>query len=176
MGEAAKKELLFYDQKKIERRINKMSEFYKLLISAPAGVIGFLYGGWSTMLTVLVTLIIIDYATGWIAAATNGQLKSRVGLKGISRKVMILLMVAVAHIVDLVLVESSIKMPYSTMSVAVTFYCINELLSIIENAGKLGVYVPEPVTKAIEVLRSNSGHKDEDKVTEVKKDDTKLIK
>jgi toxin secretion/phage lysis holin len=166
------KELLFYAYF-TEWRKKKMNELYKLLISAPAGVIGFLYGGWSAMLTFLVTLIIIDYATGWIAAASNGELKSRVGLKGISRKVVILLLVAVAHIVDSILIESNIDINYSVMSVAVTFYCINELLSITENAGKMGINIPDPFTKAIEVLKNNRNYKNE---SEVKKDDTKLTK
>ncbi|MEC0540050.1 phage holin family protein [Bacillus glycinifermentans] len=78
---------------------------------------------------------------------------------GITRKVFIFVIVAVAHMIDLLLIESGIEMGFLVMTVTIVFYCINELISITENAGKMGVYVPEPITKAIEILKQQNKSK-----------------
>ena len=131
-----------------------MEQIFKWLLTVSGGVIAFLFGAWTPMLNILVALMVIDYLSGMAAASINGELKSRVGLMGIARKVFIFAMVAVSHLVDLLLIENKIEVGYLAMSVVITAYCINEVLSIIENAGKMGVYVPEPLTKAIDILRS----------------------
>ncbi|WP_155404471.1 holin family protein [Priestia aryabhattai] len=131
-----------------------MEQILKWLLTVSGGVIAFLFGAWSTMLNILVALMVIDYLSGMAAASINGELKSRVGLVGIARKVFIFAMVAVSHLVDILLIENKIEVGYLAMSVVISAYCINEVLSIIENAGKMGVYVPEPLTKAIAILRS----------------------
>lgn len=133
-----------------------MDTFYKSVIAVAGGVVGFLFGGWSVLLTILLVLVIVDYFSGLFAAGINGEVKSRTGMIGIARKVFIFVMVAVAHMVDLLLIENSIEMGFLVMTVTIVFYCINELISITENAGKMGVYVPEPITKAIEVLKQQN--------------------
>ncbi|ASB88451.1 phage holin family protein [Bacillus sonorensis] len=136
-----------------------METLYKGLIAVPAGIAGFLFGGWSVLLTILSVLVIIDYASGLAAAGVNGEMKSKVGYIGITRKVFIFVIVTVAHMIDLLLIESGIEMGFLVMTVAIVFYCINELISITENAGKMGVYVPEAITKAIEVLKQQNKSK-----------------
>jgi len=131
-----------------------VEQIFKWLLTVSGGVIAFLFGAWTPMLNILVALMVIDYLSGMAAASVNGELKSRVGLMGIARKVFIFAMVAVSHLVDLLLIENKIEVGYLAMSVVITAYCLNEVLSIVENAGKMGVYVPEPLTKAIAVLRS----------------------
>ncbi|KRT94032.1 phage holin family protein [Bacillus glycinifermentans] len=133
-----------------------METFYKSLIAIAGGAIGFLFGGWSILLTILSFLVIIDYGSGLAAAGVNGEMKSRVGFIGITRKVFIFVIVAVAHMIDLLLIENGIEMGFLVMTVTIVFYCINELISITENAGKMGVYVPEPITKAIEILKQQN--------------------
>ncbi|MBU8789111.1 phage holin family protein [Bacillus sp. FSL K6-0138] len=133
-----------------------METFYKSLIAIAGGGIGFLFGGWSVLLTILSVLVIVDYFSGLFAAGINGEVKSRTGMIGIARKVFIFVMVAVAHMIDLLLIENKIEMGFLVMTVTIVFYCINELISITENAGKIGVYVPEPITKAIEVLKQQN--------------------
>ncbi|ATH91768.1 MULTISPECIES: holin family protein [Bacillus] len=133
-----------------------MDTFYKGFIAVLGGFVGFLFGGWSILLTILSFLVIIDYGSGLAAAGVNGEMKSRVGFIGITRKVFIFVIVAVAHMIDLLLIESGIEMGFLVMTVTIVFYCINELISITENAGKMGVYVPEPITKAIEVLKQKN--------------------
>ncbi|NWN81242.1 phage holin family protein, partial [Bacillus sp. (in: firmicutes)] len=66
-----------------------METLYKGLIAVPAGIAGFLFGGWSVLLTILSVLVIIDYASGLAAAGVNGEMKSKVGYIGITRKVFI---------------------------------------------------------------------------------------
>ncbi|KKB73740.1 MULTISPECIES: holin family protein [Bacillus] len=136
-----------------------MDTFYKGFIAVLGGFVGFLFGGWSILLTILSFLVIIDYGSGLAAAGVNGEMKSRVGFIGITRKVFIFVIVAVAHMIDLLLIESGIEMGFLVMTVTIVFYCINELISITENAGKMGVYVPEPITKAIEVLKQQNKSK-----------------
>lgn len=136
-----------------------METLYKGLIAVPAGIAGFLFGGWSVLLTILSVLVIIDYASGLAAAGVNGEMKSKVGYIGITRKVFIFVIVTVAHMIDLLLIESGIEMGFLVMTVAIVFYCINELISITENAGKMGVYVPEAITKAIELLKQQNKSK-----------------
>ncbi|MEC1470446.1 MULTISPECIES: phage holin family protein [Bacillus] len=133
-----------------------METFYKSLIAIAGGAIGFLFGGWSVLLTILSVLVIIDYASGLMAAGINGEMKSKIGYIGIARKVFVFVIVGVAHMIDLLLIESGIEMGFLVMTVTIVFYCINELISITENAGKMGVYVPEPITKAIEVLKQQN--------------------
>jgi toxin secretion/phage lysis holin len=138
-----------------------VEQIFKWLLTVSGGVIAFLFGAWTPMLNILVALMVIDYLSGMAAASVNGELKSRVGLMGIARKVFIFAMVAVSHLVDLLLNENKIEVGYLAMSVVITAYCINEVLSIIENAGKMGVYVPEPLTKAVAILRSKPQKEEE---------------
>ncbi|KRT88717.1 phage holin family protein, partial [Bacillus glycinifermentans] len=106
-----------------------MDTFYKGFIAVLGGFVGFLFGGWSILLTILSFLVIIDYGSGLAAAGVNGEMKSRVGFIGITRKVFIFVIVAVAHMIDLLLIESGIEMGFLVMTVTIVFYCINELIS-----------------------------------------------
>jgi toxin secretion/phage lysis holin len=150
-----------------------MENLRKALFAVVGSVVAYVYGGWSILLEALFVLILADYATGLIAAAVTGKLSSRVGFKGIARKMMILIMVAVAHIADILLTNSGAlaEMGISEalaggsennfiMNTAVIFYCVNELISITENAGRSGVKVPSILTRMIEALRSKDENKD----------------
>lgn len=136
-----------------------METFYKSLIAIAGGGIGFLFGGWSVLLTILSVLVIVDYFSGLVAAGVNGEVKSKVGYIGITRKFFIFIIVAVAHMIDLLLIENGIEVGFLVMTMTIVFYCVNELISITENAGKMGVYVPEPITKAIEILKQQNKEK-----------------
>lgn len=114
-------------------------------------IISYLFGGWSQLLGVLLTFVAIDYITGVAAAAIEGKLSSSVGLKGIAKKVFIFVIVAVAHLVDQALGNNNMF-----MTAVVFFYLANELLSILENAGRVGLPVPEIIQKAVEILKGKS--------------------
>jgi len=107
------------------------------------------------LLSILLTFVVLDYASGVLAAAKEGKLRSDVGLWGIAKKVMIFAIVAVAHLVDTALGEASLF-----RDAVIFFYLANELLSLIENAGRLGAPIPGIIKQAVEVLRGKSGDKD----------------
>lgn len=116
-----------------------------------------LFGGWSSDMTTLVIFMGVDFLTGLIAAALSrskktegGGLSSSVGMMGIAKKVMILLLVLVAHRVDLVLDIDYIQ------TAAVIAFIVNETISIIENAGLIGVPMPAVLLRAVELLRGKA--------------------
>jgi toxin secretion/phage lysis holin len=129
-----------------------MDTTIKTLIAVGGAIASFLFGGWSSLLSILLVFVIIDYATGVAAAYKEGKLRSDVGLWGIAKKVMIFGIVAVAHMVDSILGDAHLF-----RDVAIFFYLSNELLSLIENAGRIGAPVPPALQKAVEVLKSKSG-------------------
>jgi toxin secretion/phage lysis holin len=107
-----------------------------------------LFGEWTAALDTLLTLMILDYISGLLAAYINPRLalNSQKGFKGIARKIFILLIVALAHHIDVALGTSEI------ITVAVWFYIGNEGLSIIENAAKAGVPIPDSLRNSLEQL------------------------
>lgn len=115
------------------------------------GLTSFLFGGWSSLLSALVLFVVIDYVTGMLAASKEGKLSSQVGRWGIVRKVAIFLVVAVAYHIDRVLGDGTV-----IRDAVICFYLANELLSILENAGRLGLPVPSFIRQAAEVLREKA--------------------
>lgn len=128
-------------------------EYLKFIPAFFAGLLTLLYGEWSALLTILVALVVIDYVTGMTAGALDGGLKSKTGWIGIARKVFIFAMVAVAHLIDLLLIESGFESTELVMTMVIVFYAVNEILSITENAGRIGLPVPEQIKSAIEILK-----------------------
>ncbi len=124
------------------------------IIGAIGAFIANLLGGWDAGLTTLVIFMTIDYLTGLIVAGVfhksvktkNGALSSKAGLQGIAKKVMMLLMVLVAVRLDILTGTDYIR------DAVIIALCGNELISIIENAGLMGVPIPKKLQDAIEVL------------------------
>ena len=133
-----------------------MIKFFTLSSVACVGAaVASLFGGWTGAMTTLVILMLIDYVTGLIVAgvfhaspkSSGGALSSAGGFKGICRKFVILMIVVVACRVDLLLDTSIIR------DATCIGFCANELLSITENAGLMGIPLPRKLVDAIEVLR-----------------------
>ena len=136
------------------------------LISA-LGVTGSLiasaFGGWTEALTTLLIFMAIDYLTGLICAGIfhkskkteTGGLESKASFKGLCRKGVILLIVLVAHRIDLAIGAS-----YVRDAVCIAFI-VNETISIIENAGLMGVPIPKPLKSAIDILKKKGADKNE---------------
>ncbi|MFB5761018.1 phage holin family protein [Paenibacillus medicaginis] len=124
----------------------------KWVMVAGSWAASYLFGGWSALLGVLLAFVIFDYVTGIIAAGVGGQLKSKIGLIGIARKVFIFAMVGVGHLVDGVLGDA-----HMFRDTIAFFYIANELLSIVENGGKLGAPIPPVIRQAVEVLQGKGG-------------------
>lgn len=119
-----------------------------------ASAAAMLFGGWNAGLTTLVLFMGIDYISGIIVAGVfrrskktkNGGLESKAGFKGLCRKSMMLLFVLTAARLDLMLSTTYIRD-------AVTIgFALNELLSIMENAGLMGIPLPKGLTAAVELL------------------------
>jgi len=120
---------------------------FKTIVAAAGAAASYLYGGWSSLLGILLAFIIFDYITGFVAAGVEGKLSSNVGLKGIAKKIFIFAMVAVAHLVDQAIGTEIIR------DATIFFYLANELLSIIENSGRIGLPVPPMIIQAVEILK-----------------------
>ncbi len=103
------------------------------------------------LIVLLLVLVSIDWATGWAAAWVRGELRSWIGFVGILRKVAIFAVVAIAHLIDGVLGELHIF-----RDAVVFFYLANELLSVIENMGKIGVPMPDFLRNAVQIFESKS--------------------
>lgn len=122
------------------------------------GFVASLFGGWSAALTTLVIFMGIDYLSGLLVAGVfhnsskteSGALESKAGWKGLCRKGMALLIVLIGYRLDL-----AIGVNYIKDAVTIAFIA-NETISIVENAGLMGVPMPEIITKAIDVLNSKS--------------------
>lgn len=131
-----------------------MENIFKAIVAAGGAAASFLFGGWSSLLTILLVFVIFDYVTGVFAAGKEGKLNSEVGLWGIPKKVAIFGVVAVAHLVDTALGDAHLF-----RDAAIFFYLANELLSITENLGRIGVPIPPKIQQAVEVLRGKAESK-----------------
>lgn len=111
-------------------------------------------GGWDFALQTLVMFIVIDYVTGMYVAGIlhkspktkSGGLSSEKGFHGIIKKIMLLVFVAIMYRLDLFFNIDYLR------NGTIVAYCVNELISIIENAGIMGVYVPDIVKRGIDLL------------------------
>ena len=127
-------------------------------VGAIGGFIAAMFGGWSDALITLIVFMSVDYITGLAVAgifnkskkSENGALESRAGFKGLCRKGVALLIVLVAVRLDIIMHTSYIK------DAVIIAFIANECISIIENAGLMGVPVPSVIAKAIDVLRKDS--------------------
>lgn len=133
---------------------NEMDNTIKIVLGVGGGLASFLFGGWSALIQTLVFFIVLDYVFAVIVAAVNGQLNSKIGFKGIAKKVAILVLVAVAHQVDLILGDDSL-----IRDSVIFFYIANELLSILETVGKTSLPIPDVLKKAIEILNDKGDDK-----------------
>lgn len=129
---------------------------YKSILAAIGAAISYLFGGWSTALQTLLVFVVIDYLTGVLASGKQGELSSKAGLKGIGRKCMIFMFVAMGHMADLHLSDGHAHLFRDGV---ITFFIANEALSITENAGKMGVPIPEPIRRAVEIFKEKGGNK-----------------
>lgn len=131
-----------------------MKGYFMTAIGIVGSFIASLFGGWDTALTTLVIFMGIDYVTGLIVAGIfhnsgkteSGALESRAGWKGLCRKGMTLLIVLIACRLDLIMNTNFVR------DAVVIGYIANETISIVENAGLMGLPIPSAITKAIEVL------------------------
>lgn len=135
-----------------------MKDWICTAIGAVGGFVATLFGGWDTALTTLVIFMAIDYISGLIVAGVfhqskktdTGTLESRAGWKGLCRKCMTLLFVLIGTRLDMIIGTNYIR-----DAVCIGFVA-NELISIVENAGLMGIPIPTILQKAIDILQKKS--------------------
>lgn len=138
-----------------------MKEMICTAIGAIGGAVATAFGGWDAALATLLIFMAVDYISGLIVAGVfhnskkteSGTLESRAGWKGLCRKAVTLLFVLVAHRLDLV-----IGVNYMRDAVIIGFIA-NELISIVENAGLMGVPLSPMIQNAIDILTKKSEDK-----------------
>ena len=140
-------------------------EDLKIYVCSAIGFVGgtivSLLGGWDSALATLICCIVLDYLTGLIVAGVfnnsnkteTGALESRAGLKGLCRKIMIILLVGLAYRLDLLLGTDYIR------DTVIIGFISNEVLSLIENAGLMGVPIPNVIKRAVDVLKNKESNK-----------------
>ena len=132
----------------------------QMAVAAIGGWLGYFLGGMDGLMIALIVFMVLDYITGLMCAIADKKLSSAVGFRGICKKVLILMLVGVAHIVDLHVVGTGDALRSAVMC----FYLSNESVSMLENAAHLGLPIPE---KLKSVLAQLHGREDE---TESKED------
>lgn len=118
------------------------------------GVASFL-GGWDKLLYTLIVFICIDYVTGLIKGCISKNITSQIGFKGIAKKVMMLLLVAVAYNL-----QDGLNIDIALREIVITFFVCNEGISILENAAQLGLPIPQ---KLKDILLQLRGGEDENR-------------
>ena len=136
-----------------------MKEFWttvQVIFAAVGGWLGWFLGGCDGLLYALLAFVVIDYITGVMCAVVDKKLSSAVGFKGIFKQVLIFAVVGIGHILDTQIIGTG-----SVLRTAVIFfYLSNEGVSLIENAGHLGLPIPEKLKNVLEQLHNRSEKED----------------
>lgn len=132
-----------------------MKEFWnmiQIIFTVVGGWLGYFLGGCDGLLIALVVFAVTDYITGVMCAIADKKLSSEIGFKGICRKVIIFMLVGIAHVLDINVIATG-----SVLRTAVIFfYLSNEGVSLLENAAHLGLPVPEKLKDVLEQLHDRA--------------------
>lgn len=127
-----------------------MDKIINIISASICGVCGFLWGQADGLLYALIAFMTIDYITGVIVACLGHRLSSEVGFKGIAKKVLILLLVAVGHLLDAHILGGGAV----CRSAVIGFYIANEGISILENCGAIGIPLPKKLLDVLKQLKN----------------------
>lgn len=137
-----------------------MKEFWnviQLVFSAVGGWLGYFLGGFDGLLYALVVFMVMDYITGVMCAVSDRKLSSEVGFRGIFRKVLILMLVGIANLLDVQVIGTGAVL----RTAVIFFYLSNEGVSLLENAAHLGLPVPEKLKAILAQLHDRAESEDE---------------
>lgn len=132
--------------------MSKIQIIIDSIAGAVGAVLGFMYGEVTGLFWALIAFMALDYITGVIVAIIEKRLSSEVGFRGLAKKFLILVFVAVGHIADTYILGGT----PAAMSAVMLFYIANEGISIIENAAALGLPVPKKLTNIMEQIKNKS--------------------
>ena len=137
--------------------MKQISNSIQTAFIALGGTLGWFLGGADGFLYALIAFVVIDYITGMMCAFADRELSSKVGFKGICRKVIIFLLVGVANLLDVYIIGTG-----SVLRTAVIFfYLSNEGLSLLENGAHLGLPIPEKIKNVLAQLHHRSEKEDD---------------
>lgn len=122
----------------------------QMLFSLLGGALSALVGGMDSLMIVLLACMLIDYLTGVMHAILEKQLSSAVGFKGICKKVLIFVLVGAAHLLDLHLLGGT----GALRSAVICFYLSNEGISLLENAARIGLPIPDALREVLTQLHA----------------------
>ena len=122
----------------------------QMAVAAIGGWIGYFVGGVDGLMTALLIFMALDYITGLMCAIADKKLSSAVGFRGICKKVLILMLVGVANIMDVHVIGTGSAL----RGAVVCFYLTNEGLSLVENAAHIGLPVPEKLKDVLAQLHN----------------------
>jgi toxin secretion/phage lysis holin len=125
------------------------------VFTAIGGGLGFFLGGMDGFMYALIAFVVIDYITGVMCAVLDKRLSSEVGARGIFKKVLIFALVGVGHIVDSKLIGTG----DAIRTAVVFFYLSNEGISILENAGRIGLPIPEKLRSVLKQINTEETKK-----------------
>lgn len=132
-----------------------MKEFWnviQMVFTAVGGWLGYFLGGYDGLLYALVVFMVADYITGVMCAVSDKKLSSSVGFKGICRKVLILMLVGIANLLDVEVIGTGAVL----RTAVIFFYLSNEGVSLLENAGHLGLPIPVKLKEILAQLHDRA--------------------
>lgn len=130
----------------------------QVVFAAVGGGIGWFFGELDGFFYALLAFVVIDYLTGVMCAIADKNLSSDVGFRGICRKVLIFIMVGAGHILDAQVIGSGDAL----RTAVIFFYISNEGVSLLENAARIGLPVPEKLKAVLAQLHDRDGSEKED--------------
>ena len=135
-----------------KERVNEMENILNWIKGAAAaigGIAAYIWGGWDPLIIVLVAMVSIDYITGVINAGLQHGLSSQVGFKGLLKKIVIFMIVAVGTLIDRIIPATNA----AVRTAVCMYYIANEGLSILENAAEMGLPLPSALKKVLGQIR-----------------------
>ena len=137
-----------------------MKEFWnsiQFVFTVVGGWLGYFLGGYDGLLYALIVFMVMDYITGVMCAVSDKKLSSAVGFKGICRKVIILMLVGIANLLDVEVIGTGAVL----RTAVIFFYLSNEGVSLLENAAHLGLPIPEKLKVVLVQLHNKAESEDE---------------
>lgn len=132
-----------------------MKNLINYITSTLLTTVVYFLGGFDTALKILLTIIILDYLTGVCEAIINKKLNSKIGAKGIMKKVGYLIIVSVAVLLDQIVGDTG-----AIRNLVIYFFVANEGISILENWGAMGLPLPKKITEVLEQIKNENGGKE----------------
>ena len=137
-----------------------MKEFWnsiQFVFTVMGGWLGYFLGGYDGLLYALIIFMVMDYITGVMCAVSDKKLSSAVGFKGICRKVIILMLVGIANLLDVEVIGTGAVL----RTAVIFFYLSNEGVSLLENAAHLGLPIPEELKAVLAQLHNKAESEDD---------------